>query len=177
MSIIGYARTSTIDQVTGLDAQQRDLVAAGAVKIFAERISSIAGRLHLAECLAYLRDGYVLMVTKPDRLARSTGELLGIVADLKACVFRIERIQRSGSPEHALSQEHRFRSGDTDHHFDLDLDFRFIECLDANRRDAGHSVPEQLTKRGDGLPERFAGRIHDVDTQHDNVFRSRPPGP
>ena len=34
---------------------------------------------------------------------------------------------------------------ETHHHFNLDLDFRLIECLDANRRDAGHSVPEQFT--------------------------------
>ena len=36
------------------------------------------------------------------------------------------------------------RSGETHHHFNLDLDFRCIECLDANRRDAGHRVPKQL---------------------------------
>ena len=48
-----------------------------------------------------------------------------------------------------------------------------MECLDANRRDAGHLIPEQFTQRGDDLPERFAGRIHDVDAQHDNVSRSR----
>ena len=52
--------------------------------MFAERVSSVAVRPRLDECLSYLRDGDVLTVTKPDRLARSTGELLGIVADLKA---------------------------------------------------------------------------------------------
>ena len=36
----------------------------------------------LAECLAFLREGDVLTVTKPDRLARSTAELLAIEADL-----------------------------------------------------------------------------------------------
>jgi DNA invertase Pin-like site-specific DNA recombinase len=36
----------------------------------------------LYECLAFLRDGDVLMVTKPDRLARSTAELLASEADL-----------------------------------------------------------------------------------------------
>ena len=38
----------------------------------------MAQRTRLAECLAYPRDGDVLMVTKPDRLARSTAELLAI---------------------------------------------------------------------------------------------------
>ena len=79
---IGYARTSTSDQTAGLAAQQRDLKAWGCEKIFAEQASSAGQRKRLAECLAYLRDGDVLTVTKPDRLARSTAELLSIEADL-----------------------------------------------------------------------------------------------
>ena len=46
------------------------------------RKGSIRRRVKLAECLAFLRDGDVLTVTKPDRLARSTAELLSIEADL-----------------------------------------------------------------------------------------------
>jgi DNA invertase Pin-like site-specific DNA recombinase len=49
---------------------------------FREQVSSVAKRAKLAECLAFLRDGDVLIVTKPDRLARSTAELLSIEADL-----------------------------------------------------------------------------------------------
>jgi Resolvase, N terminal domain len=79
---VGYARTSTSDQTAGLDAQARDLKAAGAEKIFSEQVSSVAKRAKLAECLAFLREGDVLTVTKPDRLARSTAELLSIEADL-----------------------------------------------------------------------------------------------
>jgi DNA invertase Pin-like site-specific DNA recombinase len=80
--IIGYARTSTTDQTAGLTAQERDLTAAGAERIFSEQVSSVASRARLTECLAFLRDGDVLAVTKPDRLARSTAELLKIEADL-----------------------------------------------------------------------------------------------
>ena len=79
---IGYARTSTSDQIAGLAAQQRELKAWGCEKIFAEQASSAGQRKRLAECLAYLREGDVLTVTKPDRLARSTAELLSIEADL-----------------------------------------------------------------------------------------------
>ena len=79
---VGYARTSTSDQTAGLTAQERDLKTAGAEKIFSEQVSSIAQRVKLAECLAFLREGDVLTVTKPDRLARSTAELLSIEADL-----------------------------------------------------------------------------------------------
>jgi DNA invertase Pin-like site-specific DNA recombinase len=79
---VGYARTSTTDQSAGLEAQERDLSAAGAERVFAEQVSSVAKRAKLAECLSFLRDGDVLTVTKPDRLARSTAELLAIEADL-----------------------------------------------------------------------------------------------
>jgi DNA invertase Pin-like site-specific DNA recombinase len=80
--IIGYARTNTTDQTAGFAAQQRELTAAGAERIFAEQVSSVASRAKLTECLAFLREGDVLAVTKPDRLARSTAELLTIEADL-----------------------------------------------------------------------------------------------
>jgi DNA invertase Pin-like site-specific DNA recombinase len=80
--IIGYGRTSTTDQTAGLAGQERDLAAAGATKLFAEQVSSVAQRAKLTECLTFLREGDVLMVTKPDRLARSTAELLAIEADL-----------------------------------------------------------------------------------------------
>jgi DNA invertase Pin-like site-specific DNA recombinase len=80
--IVGYCRTSTSDQTAGLAAQERDLKAAGAKRIFGEQVSSVAKRAKLAECLAFLRQGDVLIVTKPDRLARSTAELLAIEADL-----------------------------------------------------------------------------------------------
>ena len=80
--LIGYARTSTTDQKAGLEAQQRDLSAAGAEKLFTESVSSVAKRDALAACLEFLREGDALVVTKPDRLARSTAELLAIEADL-----------------------------------------------------------------------------------------------
>ena len=80
--IVGYARTSTSDQHAGLAAQERDLTAAGVEKIYAEQISSVAQRKALKECLDYVRANDVVMVTKPDRLARSTAELLAIEADL-----------------------------------------------------------------------------------------------
>src|SRR3954452_5694772 len=80
--IVGYARTSTADQSAGLIAQQRDLKAACAERVFSEQVSSVAQRAKLRECLSFLREGDVFAVTKPDRLARSTAELLTIEADL-----------------------------------------------------------------------------------------------
>ena len=81
--LVGYARTSTADQVAGLEAQRRDLEAAGATKIFSEHISATAKRNALEECLRFVREGDTLMVTKPDRLARSTADLLAIQTDLQ----------------------------------------------------------------------------------------------
>ena len=79
---VGYARTSTVEQEAGLEAQRRVLHEAGVERVFAEQVSSVATRATLTECLAFLREGDVLFVTKPDRLARSTADLLGIEADL-----------------------------------------------------------------------------------------------
>ncbi|TPN59644.1 recombinase family protein [Mesorhizobium sp. B1-1-4] len=82
--LVGYARTSTTDQKAGLAAQQRDLLAAGCLKIFHEELSSVAmKRPQLDAALGYVRDGDTFIVTKPDRLARSTLDLLQIAKDLE----------------------------------------------------------------------------------------------
>ena len=73
--IVGYARVSTDGQ--SLDAQHSALAAAGAEKVFAEKQSGIkTDRAALARCLRSLAPGDVLLVTKLDRLARSTRDLL-----------------------------------------------------------------------------------------------------
>lgn len=82
--MIGYARTSTTDQKAGLDAQLRDLQAAGCTKIFKEQLSSVANkRPELERALEFVREGDVLVVTKLDRLARSVADLIAITAALK----------------------------------------------------------------------------------------------
>ena len=80
--LIGYARVSTTDQQAGLEAQLRDLQAAGCEKVFSERVSSIADRAELDRALQFVRDGDTLVVTKIDRLARSTIRLWEIVEGL-----------------------------------------------------------------------------------------------
>ena len=82
--VIGYARTSTAEQVAGRADQVAELEKAGATKLFSEQVSGAdAARPALREALDYCREGDVFMVTKPDRLARSTADLLKIVSDLK----------------------------------------------------------------------------------------------
>jgi DNA invertase Pin-like site-specific DNA recombinase len=82
--LVGYARTSTVEQEAGLEAQMRDLGAAGCERTFAERVSSVAHRAELEAAITFMREGDALVVTKPDRLARSVADLLGIIARLEA---------------------------------------------------------------------------------------------
>jgi DNA invertase Pin-like site-specific DNA recombinase len=84
--LIGYARTSTLDQKAGIDAQIRDLTKAGCEKLFHEQVSSVdvANREQLAQALEFVREGDTLVVTKLDRLARSVAHLLSILDALKA---------------------------------------------------------------------------------------------
>ena len=84
--LIGYARTSTLDQIAGVEAQERDLRAAGCERLFSEQVSSVdlPGRVKLAEALEFLREGDTLVVTKLDRLARSVAHLLEVLERLTA---------------------------------------------------------------------------------------------
>jgi DNA invertase Pin-like site-specific DNA recombinase len=60
--IFGYGRTSTIEQVAGLEAQIRDLKAAGAEKLFRENVSSVAPRKQLEAAIEFTREGDTLVV-------------------------------------------------------------------------------------------------------------------
>lgn len=83
-TIVGYARTSTTEQVAGFEAQLETLKAQGCTKVFQEQVSSVGDRPQLRACLDYLREGDTLVVTKLDRLARDTKHLLGMVEALTA---------------------------------------------------------------------------------------------
>ena len=82
--LIGYARTSTLDQKSRIDTQVRDLAALGCEKILQEHVSSmdVAKRTQLAEALEHIRKGDTLVVTKLDRLARSVRHLFEITETL-----------------------------------------------------------------------------------------------
>ena len=91
MAILGYARVSTQDQ--NLAGQLEALHAAGATTIYREKISGArADRPQLAKLMASLTAGDVVLVTKLDRLGRSTRELLDL----------IERIGKAGAAFRSL---------------------------------------------------------------------------
>ena len=91
--IIGYARVSTSDQST--DMQVAALKAAGAEKVFAENASGVNfKRPALHEALDALQEGDVLLVTRLDRLARSTADLLML----------LDRVAKSGAAFRSLNE-------------------------------------------------------------------------
>lgn len=93
MSLIGYARVSTDDQ--DLSNQRTELHLAGCSRIFAEKITGIhTKRPELTRMLDHLRRGDVVTVTRLDRLARSTRDLLDIA----------ERIQSIGAGLRSLAE-------------------------------------------------------------------------
>jgi DNA invertase Pin-like site-specific DNA recombinase len=78
MIAYGYARVSTDGQ--SLASQDAQLHAAGCAKVYSEKISGArSDRPELAKLLKRVGDGDVLMVTRLDRLARSTRDLLNIL--------------------------------------------------------------------------------------------------
>ena len=91
MAIVGYARVSTEGQ--NLSAQLAALKAAGATTIYREKVSGVrANRPQLAKLMAGLGTGDVVVVTKLDRLGRSTRELLDL----------IDRISKAGASFRSL---------------------------------------------------------------------------
>ena len=80
--VIGYARVSTTDQ--SLDTQVKQLQDAGIDKLYQEKISGVKrDRPKLNDLLDFVREGDTVVVTKLDRIARSTKHLLEIVEILQ----------------------------------------------------------------------------------------------
>ena len=96
--LVGYSRTSSLAQVAGLEAQERELRAAGCDRICSEQVSFlVAQRAQLELALDYVREGDTLTVTKLDRLARSVGDLLGNVARLEVKKVSLRVLSMSGA--------------------------------------------------------------------------------
>lgn len=89
--LVGYARTSTLVQEAGLEAQVRDLTALGCEKLFQEQVSSVGERKELKAAIEFVRAGDTVVVTKLCRLARSVTHLGEIIAalEVKGVALRI----------------------------------------------------------------------------------------
>ena len=82
---VGYARTSSLSQVGGLESQIKKLEEYGCEKIFKEQVSgtSTEGRDQLRECLNFVREKDEIVFVRVDRIARSSLDLQLIVKELK----------------------------------------------------------------------------------------------
>ena len=81
MPVFGYARVSSQDQ--DLSAQEAELRAAGCAKVYREKVSGTkTNRAELMKVVNKLEPGDVLVVTRLDRLARSTRDLLNLLASI-----------------------------------------------------------------------------------------------
>lgn len=85
--VVGYVRVSSADQ-----NEARQVEAIGPVdRLFSEKVSGKStDRAQLQEMLAYVREGDTVKVLSPDRLARSTTDLLGLVEQLRAKGVAVE---------------------------------------------------------------------------------------
>ncbi|UJS29026.1 recombinase family protein (plasmid) [Macrococcoides canis] len=82
MAKIGYARVSTKDQ--SLDHQLDALEQFGCDRIFSEKASGRKiNRTELDKCLDYMREGDMLVITKLDRLGRTTKQLIELAQYLE----------------------------------------------------------------------------------------------
>ena len=94
--LVGYARVSSAGQ--SLDIQLGELEKAGCEKVFAEKRSgtSADAREALQDALEFVRDGDTLVVTRLDRLARSSNDLHNIIAKLTGKGVKFHCVQQSG---------------------------------------------------------------------------------
>jgi DNA invertase Pin-like site-specific DNA recombinase len=94
--LVGYGRVSSVGQ--SLDIQLEALKSAGCDKVFAEKKSgtSAGARDALQEALDFVREGDTLVVTRLDRLARSSNDLHNIIARLTGKEAKFRCLQQSG---------------------------------------------------------------------------------
>jgi DNA invertase Pin-like site-specific DNA recombinase len=76
--LVGYARVSTLDQLAGFNDQIEQLRRLGVERVFQEQVSAVGSRPQLEACLDFLREDDILIVTRLDRLCRSTGHFAEI---------------------------------------------------------------------------------------------------
>ena len=114
MPMFGYARVSTNGQ--DLSAQDAELMAAGCAKVFKEKLSGAkTDRPELAKAISKLEPGDVLVVTRLDRLARSTRDLLNVLDEIgkRGAGFRSLQdtwADTTSCPSATESQHHAWRS-------------------------------------------------------------------
>lgn len=91
---IGYGRVSTLDQ--NLDSQADSLNSANVDRLFIEKITgTVKARPELDKVMDLLRSGDTLVITRLDRLGRSTKDLLAISSELEDKGVQLEVIEQN----------------------------------------------------------------------------------
>src|SRR5699024_1360248 len=104
MSKIGYARVSTKDQ--NLNSQIDTLNEYGCERIFSEKVSGRKyNRTELDKCLDYLREGDILIITKLDRLGRTTKQLIELAQYLEENEIDLEIIDMNINTKDAIDRK------------------------------------------------------------------------
>ena len=78
--IFGYCSVSPFEPAGRLDAQKRDLAAAGAQQFFCEKTSVFGKTPELERAIDFAKNGDVIVVTKPYRIARSTKGVVALIS-------------------------------------------------------------------------------------------------
>ena len=91
---IGYARVSSGEQQTSLEEQEAILLAQGCYQVFKESVSASSHRSEFVKMLKFARNDDTVVVTKLDRLSRSTEETLSMIDqfiahDVRLCVLDV----------------------------------------------------------------------------------------
>src|SRR5690625_4096681 len=103
MAKVGYARVSTRDQ--NLNSQIDALKSVGCERIFSEKVSGRKyKRTELDNCLDYLREGDTLVLTKLDRLGRTTKQLIELSQHLDDHGIDLEIIDMNVNTKDAMGK-------------------------------------------------------------------------
>lgn len=185
MPIYGYARVSTCGQTLAVQLDQ--LKAAGCDRVFEETASGArSDRRELKRVLRSLRNGDVLMVTRLDRLARSTLDLLkslAIVADHGATFKSLaEPWADTATPAGRLILTVLGGLAEFERHLICDRTSEGRARAKANGVKFGRKPKLSPTERSDAMARRAAGEpasavARSLNVSPSTIFRVRPPKP
>lgn len=156
--LIGYRRSSTCEQVAGFEAQEEALLATGCTRLFSELVSSVAERQELEAALDFVREGDTLCVCRLDRLARSTADLLAIVARLEAKKVGLRILDFGGSAIDTKSPTGRMLLTI----FGAIAEFERSVMLDRQRIGIAKAKAEGRYKGRAPTARRRAGEVHEL---------------
>jgi DNA invertase Pin-like site-specific DNA recombinase len=102
--LIGLARASILDGITGLEAQECELLAAGVERVFWEYTSSVSARPQLDAAIEFAREGDTLIVTDLSTLAQNVTDFVKIQRRLAGKSVHLRVLNLGLDTRHCTSQ-------------------------------------------------------------------------